>query len=81
MCRYALLLVEEKSRYITITFNLQYDCTFIGSTSSPGCSKKKNVGLKRAACDGKNEFFEAAAKFVSSNLYVDDGLISVESVN
>ena len=48
-----------------------------GATSSPGCS---NFGLKQAASDGKYEFGEDAALFVSSNFYVDDGLTSVASV-
>ena len=48
-----------------------------GAVSSPGCA---NFGLKRAADNGEFEFGEADANFVRNNFNVDDGLISVSSV-
>ncbi|XP_046708913.1 uncharacterized protein LOC124388391 [Silurus meridionalis] len=47
-----------------------------GATSSPGCA---NFGLKYLARQHKGEYPSASA-FVERNFYVDDGLISVPSV-
>ncbi|KAJ8391740.1 hypothetical protein AAFF_G00086900 [Aldrovandia affinis] len=48
-----------------------------GAASSPGCA---NYGMKYLACEyGKG--YPMAASFVRKHFYVDDGLISVDSVN
>lgn len=48
-----------------------------GAASSPGCA---NYGMKYLACQNEREH-PAAASFIKSNFYVDDGLISVENVD
>ncbi|XP_056236444.1 uncharacterized protein LOC130172051 [Seriola aureovittata] len=48
-----------------------------GAASSPGCS---NYGLKYLASQNEKDY-PAAASFIKRNFYVDDGLISVESVD
>ncbi len=48
-----------------------------GAASSPGC---ENYGLKYLASQNEKDY-PAAASFIKKNFYVDDGLISVESVN
>ncbi|XP_055368558.1 uncharacterized protein LOC114864937 [Betta splendens] len=47
-----------------------------GAASSPGCA---NYGMKYLASQNENEY-PAAANFIRKNFYVDDGLISVDSV-
>ncbi|XP_073785217.1 uncharacterized protein [Danio rerio] len=47
-----------------------------GAASSPGCA---NFGLKYLAEKYKSEYSEASS-FVNNNFYVDDGLISVPSI-
>ncbi len=48
-----------------------------GAASSPGCA---NYGMKYLACQNEKEY-PAAASFIKGHFYVDDGLISVESVD
>ncbi|KAL4008001.1 hypothetical protein ACER0C_001853 [Sarotherodon galilaeus] len=48
-----------------------------GAASSPGCA---NFGFKHIAAQGENKFSEATVKFMQRNFYVDDGLVSVDSV-
>ncbi|XP_039902265.1 uncharacterized protein LOC120742861 [Simochromis diagramma] len=48
-----------------------------GAASSPGCA---NFGFKHVAAQGENKFSEATVKFMQRNFYVDDGLVSVDSV-
>ncbi|KAK2887882.1 hypothetical protein Q8A73_019330 [Channa argus] len=48
-----------------------------GAASSPGCA---NYGMKYLASQNEKEY-PAAANFIRKNFYVDDGLISVDSVN
>ena len=48
-----------------------------GACSSPGCA---NFGLKKIADDYEEECGHAAASFVRENFYVDDGLLSVLTV-
>ena len=48
-----------------------------GAGSSPGCA---NFGLERAADDGEEQFGAQAADFIRNDLYVDDGLKSVPTV-
>ncbi|XP_051803238.1 uncharacterized protein LOC127533647 [Acanthochromis polyacanthus] len=47
-----------------------------GATSSPGCA---NYGMKYLAIKNEKDY-PAAADFIRKNFYVDDGLVSVESV-
>ena len=47
-----------------------------GASSSPGCA---NYGMKHLASQNEKEF-PSAASFIRKHFYVDDGLISVESV-
>lgn len=47
-----------------------------GAVSSPGSA---NYGLQEAAREGQEEFGEEAAKFVTEDFYVDDGLTSVKT--
>ena len=47
------------------------------ASSSPGCA---NVGLRREADDGEQDFGADAAAFIRKNFYVDDGLKSVAAV-
>ena len=47
-----------------------------GATSLPGCA---NYGLKQIAEDSEEDSPEAAY-FIRKNVYVDDGLTSVDSV-
>lgn len=50
-----------------------------GAASSPGCT---NYRMKYLASQSQNEKdYPAAASFIKKNFYVDDGLISVESVD
>ncbi|XP_077978095.1 uncharacterized protein LOC144433628 [Glandiceps talaboti] len=48
-----------------------------GAASSPGCA---NYGLKYLANQNEREF-PLGASFIKKNFYVDDGLISADSVN
>ncbi|KAK2899432.1 hypothetical protein Q8A73_005517 [Channa argus] len=48
-----------------------------GAASSPGCA---NYGMKYLPSQNEKEY-PAAANFIRKNFYVDDGLISVDSVN
>ena len=48
-----------------------------GAASSPGCA---NYGMKYLASQNEKEY-PAAANFIKNNFYLDDGLISVESVD
>ena len=48
-----------------------------GAASSPGCS---NFALKTTADDNEAAVGYAAAEFLRSNFYVDDGLNSVASI-
>lgn len=48
-----------------------------GASSSPGCA---NYGMKHMASQNEKRYPEAAS-FIRKHFYVDDGLISVESVN
>lgn len=47
-----------------------------GAASSPGCA---NFGLKHLAVEGEGKFSEATVRFIQRNLYVDDGLTSLDS--
>ena len=47
-----------------------------GATSSPACA---NFGLKQAARDYGHKFSPSAARFITQDFYVDDGLISMSS--
>lgn len=47
-----------------------------GAASSPGCA---NYGMKYLASKYENDY-PLAAVFIRKNFYVDDGLISVDSV-
>ncbi|XP_023815425.1 uncharacterized protein LOC111948165 isoform X1 [Oryzias latipes] len=49
-----------------------------GAASSPGCA---NYGLKHVAAQGRGFFSQAAIRFIERNFYVDDGLMSVTSVD
>jgi len=49
----------------------------LGTTSSPGCA---NFALKTTADDHKAEFGMAAANFLRNDLYVDDSLKSIGTV-
>ncbi|KAI3358854.1 hypothetical protein L3Q82_015246, partial [Scortum barcoo] len=48
-----------------------------GAASSPGCA---NYGMKYLASQNEKDYPEAS-NFIRNNFYVDDGLISVESVD
>ena len=48
-----------------------------GAASSPGCA---NFGLKYLASQNEKQY-PAAAHFIRNYFYVDDGLVSVESVD
>ncbi|XP_035863972.1 uncharacterized protein LOC118496432 [Sander lucioperca] len=48
-----------------------------GTASSPGCA---NYGMKYLASQNEKDY-PAAANFIRKNFYVDDGLISVDSVD
>ncbi|KAL1276830.1 hypothetical protein QQF64_036453 [Cirrhinus molitorella] len=48
-----------------------------GAASSPGCA---NYGMKYLASQNEKKY-PAAASFIKSNFYVDDGLISVKNVD
>lgn len=48
-----------------------------GAASSPGCA---NYGMKYLASQNEKNY-PAASNFIRNNFYVDDGLISVESVD
>ncbi|CAB3993987.1 Hypothetical predicted protein [Paramuricea clavata] len=48
-----------------------------GNTSSPAVA---TFGLRRTADEGKEEFGDAANKFVLDDFYVDDGIISCDTV-
>lgn len=48
-----------------------------GAASSPGCA---NYGMKYLASQNEKDF-PTAANFIKKNFYVDDGLISVDSVD
>ncbi|KAK9513134.1 hypothetical protein VZT92_026696 [Zoarces viviparus] len=48
-----------------------------GASSSPGCA---NYGMKHLASQNEQEF-PSAANFIRKHFYVDDGLISLESVD
>ena len=47
-----------------------------GASSSPGCA---NYGMKHLASQSEEEF-PSAASFIRKHFYVDDGLVSMESV-
>ncbi|XP_078798259.1 uncharacterized protein LOC110014434 isoform X1 [Oryzias latipes] len=47
-----------------------------GAASSPGCA---NYGLKHLAAEGEGRFSKETVKFIKTNLYVDDGLASVDT--
>lgn len=48
------------------------------AASSPGCA---NYGLKHVAIRGRGHFNEASIRFIERNFYVDDGLISVFTID
>lgn len=48
-----------------------------GAVSSPGCA---NFGLKSAADNGEEEFGQDVADFIRNDFYMDDGLISLPSI-
>ena len=48
-----------------------------GNTSSPAVAK---FGLRRTADEGKEEFGDAANKFVFDDFYVDDGITYCDTV-
>ncbi|XP_035986916.1 uncharacterized protein LOC118560197 [Fundulus heteroclitus] len=48
-----------------------------GAVSSPGCA---NYGMKYLASEHEKEY-PLASSFINKNFYVDDGLISIDSVN
>lgn len=48
------------------------------AASSPGCA---NYGLKYVAIRGRGHFNEASIRFIERNFYVDDGLISVFTID
>ncbi len=49
-----------------------------GNTSSPAVA---TFGLRKTADEGKEEFGDAANKFVHDDFYVDDGITSCDSVD
>ena len=55
--------------------NTEWKCKLFGATSSPGCA---SYGFKYIASQEK-EMYPSAARFVTHDFYVDDGLACVES--
>ena len=55
--------------------NTEWKCKLFGATSSPGCA---SYGFKYIASQEK-QTYPSAARFVTHDFYVDDGLACVES--
>ncbi|KAL1277108.1 hypothetical protein QQF64_023781 [Cirrhinus molitorella] len=56
--------------------NTACECIFFGGASSPGCA---NYGMNYLASKYEKDY-PLAASFIRKNFYVDDGLVSVNSV-
>ncbi|XP_053391972.1 uncharacterized protein LOC128554687 [Mercenaria mercenaria] len=77
-CRdYLRFLWWDSNDYSQEPVDFRMTVHLFGATSSPGCA---NFGLKRIALDNEGLFGSAAADFIQSDFYVDDGVKSLATV-